>query len=134
MCNKADVSLEPRTVMCRMHSSSSLLSILQKRATGNTDMLSVSLDIVERLAADPQEAMQESAHAQVALHLACKHGAHVTSVRALIDAYPKGVSKRDAFGWLPLHLACKHGASPEVVGMLLDAHPEGATQPVGRQN
>jgi len=60
------------------------------------------------------------------LHQACESKAPSEVVKALIKAYPDGVSMKDSGGDLPLHLACREKASKAVVFALLKADPHAA--------
>ncbi|KAL7545566.1 hypothetical protein ACHAWF_009000 [Thalassiosira exigua] len=58
------------------------------------------------------------------LHYACENRPSVDAVRALVDAHPPALERRqEPGGQLPLHAACTWGASPEVVRTLLAARP-----------
>lgn len=59
------------------------------------------------------------------LHEACIHKPIPKIIQALIQCYPKAVSKSDLDGRLPLHHACANGASLGVVEQLLFAYPDG---------
>ncbi|KAL9179664.1 hypothetical protein ACHAXT_008954 [Thalassiosira profunda] len=59
------------------------------------------------------------------LHYACEHRPTVDVVRALAEAHPPALDRRqEPGGQLPLHAACTWGASPGVVRTLLKANPE----------
>lgn len=58
------------------------------------------------------------------LHYACENRPTADVVRALIDACPQSLERRqEPGGQLPLHAACTWGASPDVVRALLEARP-----------
>jgi len=53
------------------------------------------------------------------IHQACESKAPSEAVKALIEAYPDGVSMKDSGGDLPLHLACRAKSSRAVIAALL---------------
>jgi len=65
------------------------------------------------------------------LHQACASRAPKVVIKALIDAYPKGVQSSEIFGCLPLHLACQSKAPLGAVRALLRAYPKATTVAVG---
>ena len=65
------------------------------------------------------------------LHTAAEHAAPVEVVRALLRAFPAGVSHRGFGGRLPLHLGLASNAPAEAVLAILAAHPDAARQKTG---
>jgi len=65
------------------------------------------------------------------LHQACALRAPKEVIKALVDAYPKGVMSSEIFGALPLHLACQNKAPLGSIRVLLRAYPKATTVAVG---
>jgi hypothetical protein len=61
------------------------------------------------------------------LHYACEQKPTVEVIRALVNADPSALRRRqEPGGQLPLHAACTWGASTDVIKLLLSACPESA--------
>ena len=60
------------------------------------------------------------------LHKACVLQPRITTIHALLAAFPEGSKSRDQDGWLPIHCACFYGSANDVVDALLVANPNGA--------
>jgi hypothetical protein len=58
------------------------------------------------------------------LHVACRKGAPVEVVTALLEAYPESATIQTHSNYLPCHSACCFGISPEGMKMLLRCHPD----------
>uniref|UniRef100_A0A7R9WIX1 Uncharacterized protein n=1 Tax=Pseudictyota dubia TaxID=2749911 RepID=A0A7R9WIX1_9STRA len=63
------------------------------------------------------------------IHEAVSMGAPVNVVKALVEAFPQGLTEREsAYRRLPIHIACRHGGDKmdkEVVKYLIGAYPLG---------
>jgi hypothetical protein len=60
------------------------------------------------------------------LHVACRKGAPVEVVTALLEAYPDATTIRNCLKQLPCHVACLYGISSEGMKMLLRCNPDAA--------
>ena len=61
------------------------------------------------------------------LHYACEQNPSVEVIRALVNADPSALRRRqEPGGQLPLHAACTWGASTDVIKLLLSACPDSA--------
>ena len=62
------------------------------------------------------------------IHYCCKYKAPLQVMRAMVEAYPEGLSAASQeFDMLPLHLACQHGCSPAIMDLLLEHYPYAAS-------
>jgi len=65
--------------------------------------------------------------AHLPLHAACRTGASIDVIKALLESYPAGAATTDGHdNRLPLHLECLTRCETEVVRLLLDADKSGA--------
>jgi hypothetical protein len=60
------------------------------------------------------------------LHVACRKGAPVEVMTALLEAYPDATTIRNCCDNLPCHSACCNGISSEGMKMLLRCNPDAA--------
>ena len=63
------------------------------------------------------------------LHQACRFGAPLRVVQALVRSHPPSATERDPYSKaLPIHLACRYRCSTKVVSFLINAKPDGPKQ------
>jgi len=60
------------------------------------------------------------------LHLGLRRNAPLHVMKAILDANPNAIHKREFMGMLPLHLASHLGMDSEIINFLCEAHPKAA--------
>jgi hypothetical protein len=84
---------------------------------------------IHRIRQDPEvsRSVLSSRHPQgqgnLALHEACRYGASIELVEALIEANESALRTEGKWGYLPLHFACCSNASPQVISKLIVTYP-----------
>lgn len=67
---------------------------------------------------------RESAFWRLPLHVACRTGASMEAIKALLHYFPQGASWKDSMGRTPLHYAAANGASLETLRLLISQYPQ----------
>eukprot|EP00934_Nitzschia_sp_Nitz4_P001488 Nitzschia sp. Nitz4//scaffold82_size85912//47961//50114//NITZ4_005144-RA/size85912-processed-gene-0.34-mRNA-1//-1//CDS//3329558844//1488//frame0 len=70
----------------------------------------------------------------LALHDACKYGAPLYLVEALVQGNRKALQKKGCMGYLPVHYACANGCSEDVISFLVKECPDSVTVPEKADN
>jgi ankyrin repeat protein len=86
--------------------------------------LHMNWQLVEQLCAlRPHNARyQEGDNMETALYMACENRLPLTTIQALLQAFPEAVTVKTRRGYLPIHMACRDGeANAEVIRLLLQA-------------
>lgn len=74
-----------------------------------------------------QAAAQLGDSNMTALHFACRNGAMIDIIEAILSVAIETVQWPDAFGWLPIHYACACGADTAVIKKLAEEFPASKT-------
>ena len=84
--------------------------------------------VIQHCQIAPQDAAFQDGHwHETPLYLAMQFNPPFEAVRAIVDAYPKGVTQSCGENHdLPLHIACKNQASSEILEVLLEEYPSSA--------
>lgn len=83
-------------------------------------------EAIHRINNDQSIARRAQEEGNLALHEACRCGAPVELIAALIEANEAALAVAGKMGYLPLHFACGSNTSPMVISMLVVAYPPAA--------
>jgi len=73
-------------------------------------------------------AIRQNLHGSTALHFACKYGASLDVIHALVSRWPDAAKEKNSRGHTPLHTACRSGASFDVIHALLNNWTDAAKE------